>query len=141
MALSFVDAYSKVNSEISIKVDLLEKGIKVTITNILDEMGQGVGAGLRGPLIERLNEMGVSMLTGVKYEHFENDGVVLVTKEGTRKTIPADTIVFAAGLKPCQKLYETIKDKVPEIRCIGDCVKARTIRDAIAEGYQTAVTL
>ncbi len=120
---------------------LAEKGIKVTITNILDEMGQGVGAGLRGPLIERLNEMGVDMLTGVKYEHFENDGVVLVTKEGTRQTIPADTIVFAAGLKACQKLYETIKGKVPGIRRIGDCVKARTIRDAIAEGYRTALTL
>jgi 2,4-dienoyl-CoA reductase-like NADH-dependent reductase (Old Yellow Enzyme family)/thioredoxin reductase len=120
---------------------LAQNGKKVTVTNILDEMGQGVGAGLRGPLIARLVEMGIDLLTSVKYEHFGNDGVVLVTKKGVRTTIPADTIVLAAGLKPCQKDYEEIKNKIAEINLIGDCVTPRTIRDAIAEGYCTALKL
>jgi 2,4-dienoyl-CoA reductase-like NADH-dependent reductase (Old Yellow Enzyme family)/thioredoxin reductase len=120
---------------------LTENGKKVTVTNILNEMGQGMGPGLRGPLLERLVKMGVELLVSVTYDHFGRDGVVLVTKEGIRRTITADTIVLSAGLKPCQQVYEEIKGKVPDIKLIGDCMEARSIRDAIADGYRVALTL
>lgn len=120
---------------------LVENGKMVTITNLLDEMGQGVGAGLRGPLIERLIEMKIDLLTSVKYEYFGSDGVVLKTKDGQQRIIPADSIVLAAGVKPSRKVYEEIKGQISEISLIGDCVESRTIRDAIADGYSTAMKL
>jgi 2,4-dienoyl-CoA reductase-like NADH-dependent reductase (Old Yellow Enzyme family)/thioredoxin reductase len=120
---------------------LVENGKNVTITNLLDEMGQGVGAGLRGPLLERLVEMKVELLAGVKYEYFCSDGVVLKTKDGQQKIIPADSIVLAAGVKPSRKVYEEIKDRISEIYLVGDCVESRSIRDAIADGYSIAMKI
>jgi pyruvate/2-oxoglutarate dehydrogenase complex dihydrolipoamide dehydrogenase (E3) component len=118
---------------------LAEKGKKVTVTNILPEMAEGVSPVLRGYLLDRLVEKGVELLTNVAYDHFGPEGVFLSTKEGTRRTIQADTIILAAGFTPCRQLYEEIKEKVPEIKLVGDCVEARSIRDAIADGYRVAL--
>jgi len=91
--------------------------------------------------LDRLSEKGITLLTGIRYNEVTPGGIVVTTKEGEKKTVKADTIVLAAGAIPEKKLYEDIKDKVPETHCVGDCVVPRTIRDAIADGYHTGLQI
>lgn len=120
---------------------LAEKGKKVTVTRRSSEMASGVGRTLRAFFLGRLLEKGVTLLPEVSYNEITFNGVVVTTKEGEKKTIEADTVVLAAGAIPETKLYESIKGKVPEAYCIGDCVAPRLIRDAIAEGYRVGLKI
>lgn len=117
---------------------LAEKGRKVTVTRRGPEMALGVGASLREQLLKRLDSRRVTLLTGVKYGQITPQGLMLTTKEGEKRTIEADTIVLAAGSSPNRKLFDELVGKVSEIHLVGDCVEARKIRDAIAEGFRAA---
>ena len=77
----------------------------------------------------------------VSYKEINSQGLVVVIKDGTEKTIEADTIVLATGAKPDNALFEELKGKVLRIYQIGDCVEPRKIRDAIDEGFSTALDL
>ena len=120
---------------------LAEKGKKVTVTRRSPEMALGVGRTLRAFFLGRLLEKGVTLIPEIKYNEVTSNGVVVTTKEGEKKTIEADTVVLATGAIPEKKLYQGIKDKVPEAHCIGDCIAPRTIRDAIAEGYRIGLEI
>lgn len=120
---------------------LAEKGKKVTVMRRGSEMALGVGPSLRPFFLNRLSEKGVTLLTEIKYNEVTPDGLAVTTKEGEKKTVEADTIVLAAGSIPDKKLYEELKDKVPEVHCAGDCVEPRTIRDAIADGYRLGLEI
>ena len=70
----------------------------------------------------------------------KKDGVVISTAEGER-TIPADTVVIAAGAKPNNDLYEALKDEIENINIIGDSVAVAKIPEAIRSGYDLAISL
>ncbi|MFC2016303.1 FAD-dependent oxidoreductase [Chloroflexota bacterium] len=120
---------------------LVQKGRKVTLMRRGPEVAQKVGPNIRTPLLSRLKEKGVTMLTDVTYHQATAKGLVVTTKDGERRSIEADTIVLAAGAVPNQRLYQEIKDKVPTVHLVGDCVSPRTILDAITEGHQTGLTI
>jgi len=120
---------------------LAEKGKEVTVTTLLPELALAVHPAFRGQFLNRLDSMGITSLTGVKYEKIIPQGLVLITKEGERKTIQADTIVLAAGSTPNTKLFNELKGKVPEIYLVGDSVKPRNIMEAITDGSRIACQL
>ncbi|TET67448.1 MAG: FAD-dependent oxidoreductase, partial [Dehalococcoidia bacterium] len=120
---------------------LAEKGKKVTVMRRGPEIAAGVGPCLRPFFLDRLSEKSVTLLTEIRYNEVTPSGLVIMTKEGKKKTIEADTIVLAAGSIPDKKLYEDIRGKVPEVHCVGDCVAPRTIRDAIADGYHIGLQI
>jgi pyruvate/2-oxoglutarate dehydrogenase complex dihydrolipoamide dehydrogenase (E3) component len=120
---------------------LAEQRKKVTVMRRGPEMATGVGPSQRPFFMDRLSDKDVTLLAEVRYHEIIPGGIVVTTKEGKKKTIEADTIVLAAGASPEKKLYENIKDEVPEIHCIGDCSAPRTIRDAIADGYRTGLEI
>jgi len=120
---------------------LAERGKQVTVMRRGPEMALGVGPSLRAFFLERLRQKGVTLLPGVSYHQVTAGGIVVTTKEGERKTIAADTIVLAAGSLPEQGLYQELKDKVAEVYRVGDCLKPRTIRDAIAEGFSVGLAI
>ncbi len=120
---------------------LVKHGRKVTIVESAETLGEGVPERKKHPLFRWLKKKGVVMMAGVKYEEITDKGLIIVTKEGERRTLEADTIVPAVPLTPNNKLYETIKDKVAEAYIIGDCAEPKVIIDAVAAGYRVAITL
>lgn len=120
---------------------LIERGKDVTVMRRGPEMALGAGFFLRTSFLDRLLEKGITLITEVKYEEVTPRGLVVTTKEGKREIIEADTIVLAAGAIPNRKLSEELKEKVPEIHLIGDCVKPRTIRNAIADAYRIGLEI
>jgi len=120
---------------------LADTGKKVTMARRGPTMAAAQAPMIREPLVGRLTNKGVTMLTGVRYEEITADGLVITNQEGQKQTIPADTIVLAAGARPNTELLKTLKEKVPEVYQIGDCREPRSLLEALAEGFHTGRNL
>jgi pyruvate/2-oxoglutarate dehydrogenase complex dihydrolipoamide dehydrogenase (E3) component len=119
---------------------LVMKGIKVTMM-VRSSFATKMNPTMGGRILNRLAKWGVTMLAGVTYERFENNSLVIITKEGEHKTIHADTIVIAAGARPNNRLAQALRGHVPEIYSVGDCVEPRNLMEAITEGFNTGRTI
>ena len=78
------------------------------------------------------------MMSGVKYVEITDQGLTIITREGKKQTIEADSIIPAVPLAPDTGLWKSLEGKVPEIYAIGDCREPRLIVDAIADGSRIA---
>jgi 2,4-dienoyl-CoA reductase (NADPH2) len=114
---------------------LVRRGRQVTILETADEIGDGLlEIFIKPHLLNWLDERGVVMLSGVKYEEITDEGLTITTKEGSRQTIAADTIVTALPLVPNTALLESLEGSAPEVYAIGDCNEPRLTVNAIADG-------
>ena len=72
-----------------------------------ETLGEGLPYENPVRLFKWLNEKGMTMLAGVKYERITDEGLVVTTKEGERKTLEADSIIndfaLAARCWPSQQ--------------------------------------
>jgi hypothetical protein len=64
--------------------------------------------------------------------------VVIVDKDGRSSKLENDSVVLALGLNANKELEETLKDVVPEMHVIGDCVEPRKVMSAIWEAFRFA---
>jgi 2,4-dienoyl-CoA reductase (NADPH2) len=117
---------------------LTKRGRKVTIVDTAEVLGEGMVNALMLNLSLWFRRKGVTIMSGVKYVEIADKGLSIITKEGDRQTIEADTIMTAIPLLPNTKLLKSLKRKVPEIYAIGDCREPRLIADAIADGSRIA---
>jgi NADH dehydrogenase FAD-containing subunit len=88
-----------------------------------------------------LAKYNVKIYPQVVYRKINPKGIELTTREGETIFLEADNIVLAAGSTPNNILGESLKGKYLEFAEIGDCVKARKIREAVEEGIWAAVIL
>jgi 2-enoate reductase len=117
---------------------LAQEGKKVTIIEMLDDVLPDVYNVNRTSLLELLEKHRVNILTSTRAHEITESSITISHKNGKSKTFAANTVVLAVGLAPRNQLFPTLKDKVPEIYTIGDCVKARTIKDALWEAFRIA---
>lgn len=73
--------------------------------------------------------------------HRDNQGRCCRSREEGRQTLPADTVVIAAGAKPNNDMYEQLVGKVKNVDCIGDAVKVARIPDAVESAYKLAASI
>lgn len=78
------------------------------------------------------------MLSQVKCDEITDRELTIVTKEGKRQTIEADTIVLAMPLTPNSEPLRALEGKAPGIYQIGDCRESHLILEAIADGSRIA---
>ncbi len=118
---------------------LAQKGKKVTILEMLPEVGADVELFTKVFLLERLAEAGVAIRTGTKVDEITKEGVVS-DKEYLKKgwLDKADTVVIATGIKSNNSLFDSLKGRVKELYVIGDALKPRKMIDAIHEGARVA---
>jgi 2,4-dienoyl-CoA reductase (NADPH2) len=118
---------------------LVKRGREVTVVDTAQEIGYGLLETLVKPhLLIWLAEKGVTMMSQIKYEEINHQGLIITTKEGKRQTIEADTIVTAMPLEPSTELLKKLEGSAPEIYDIGDCKEPNKIIDAIADGSRIA---
>ncbi len=120
---------------------LADKSKKVTVIEMLDDLAAGMERWHKQYLLERLNLLGVTILTKTKAEAAQEKGLVVSTEAGPKQVLTADTIVLSTGVAPNQELYRELSNKVSEIYLVGDCVEPRRIIEAIAEGFLTSQTI
>lgn len=120
---------------------LANQGKKVTIIEVLKRMAGEMGPMVRRRLIDGLREKQVTMLTSTKCEEIKTDSVTVITGEGQKNTIPADTIIMAVGYKTNDALFKALQGKVPELYCIGDSSQPQGIVEATNDGYRIGLSL
>jgi len=117
---------------------LVKRGRKVTIVDTVGQLGEGMPAEDPERLFKWLNQKGATMMAEVKYELITNEGLVIITKDGERKTLKADTIITALSLLPNTDLLKSLEGKATEIYQIGDCREPAFMPEAIADGSRIA---
>jgi len=117
---------------------LTKRGRKVTILEAGDMLGEGMVGVLLGHLMTWFMKKGVPAITGVKEVEITQQGVSIVTRDGKKSSIKADTVVPAIPLSPDLGLFDSLKGKVAEVYAVGDCKEPLLIVDAIGTGSRVA---
>ena len=117
---------------------LIKRGRKVTIIAGTEAIGEGLSRRKQMRLAEWLEEKGTAIFKEARPEEVTEKGLIIMTKDGQRQLVAADTVVPALPYKPNADLYNTLKGKIPEIYLIGDGNNPRLILDAVSEGWTAA---
>jgi 2,4-dienoyl-CoA reductase (NADPH2) len=120
---------------------LVKRGRKVTIMAGSEAIGDGLPRRKQMRLVEWLGEKGAVIITQAKPLEITNKGLTIMTQDGQKQLIEANTIIPAVPYKPNIDLYSSLKDKAPEVYLIGDGSNPRLILDAISEGWNTGVSI
>ena len=115
---------------------LADRGKEVIVVEMLGKIGQDLEHISRMYLKQRINQKGVKIITRTTVKGIDLNGVI-VQDDAKSYLIPSDTVVIATGSKPKDILVSSLKGKIP-LKAIGDCVKCRTILEAVHEGSLAA---
>lgn len=113
---------------------LVKRGRHVTIVEASDQLGEGIPVAMKQRLLDWLAEKGVVMLTGAECQEITEQGIIVRTRDGTVRTVNADTVITALPSLPNPALSKALEGLVPEIYSVGDCGESRLILQAIADG-------
>ncbi len=118
---------------------LADKGLKVTLIEMLDQPAADMGMINRAMLLMRLNQKGVRILPGTTVKEVRGDKSLVVETTGRTDTIGGiDFVVTAVGYRSdseAQALLEKVK--LPYER-IGDCLNVAKMLGAIHQGFLCA---
>lgn len=124
--------------------DLAREGKKVQIVEMAPDIL------MAGPPMPMANGMhlrmllgatGVELLTSTKIAAINDEGAVVETADGEKKTLPADTVILAMGLRPVSSLAADLRGEGMEIFEIGDGRQVVNIMNAVWDGYEVAKNL
>lgn len=112
---------------------LSHKGKKVTIIEMLDEIGSDIGPFNKPATLYYLDNAGVNMVVKTKVQEITDKGVMAIRDNAT-VLYEVDTVVIAVGFTPDTELMRQLSGKISALFPIGDCVESRKIVDAINDG-------
>ena len=124
--------------------DLAREGKKVQIVEMAPDI---LMAGPPMPIANGmhlrmlLGATGVELLTSTKIAAINDEGAVVETADGEKKTLPADTVILAMGLRPVSSLAADLRGEGMEIFEIGDGRQVVNIMNAVWDGYEVAKNL
>jgi pyruvate/2-oxoglutarate dehydrogenase complex dihydrolipoamide dehydrogenase (E3) component len=120
---------------------LADKGVNVTIVEMLDRLMAKASPVQSTRLLERLAEKNATPLVGAKKEEYKDNSLFVTNRQGQTICVPVDTVVIATGAVPNSALYDELKDRVEAIHRIGDCLELRDIASAIKEGFEAGLSI
>jgi 2,4-dienoyl-CoA reductase (NADPH2) len=113
---------------------LFKRGRRVTITESGPELGEGITKEDQFRFFPWLERRGIPTYTEVRYEEVNDKGLVIMTKEGGKKTLEADSIIVTLPLLPNNSIAKDLQGKAPEVHLIGSSKEPGLIYNAIADG-------
>lgn len=121
---------------------LADRGAKVTVVEMLENVARDVGMLEKALLMQRLTEKGVTLLTKTIVREVNPDGDLVLQKDYQQEIITGvKTVVLAVGYRPVTDLEQVLVEKKVPFLKIGDCLEARKVLDAIWEGFLRAYEL
>lgn len=115
---------------------LSEQGKEVTIIEMTDTIGHGIGPTFAGHLFNYLSERNVTLITNAKVHEIKEHEVVLADRR-----IVVDHVIIAAGYAPNNEMIADVKNKFSHVHVVGDVNEPRRIIDATAEGFLAGVEI
>ena len=90
-------------------------------------------------LLKLMEKLKIDSYTDSTITEILENGVV-IDKNGTKETIPCDSVVLAFGYKPETSLFEALKEKV-NVQIVGDCNGVANGFKAVREGFLAALNI
>jgi NADPH-dependent 2,4-dienoyl-CoA reductase/sulfur reductase-like enzyme len=120
-------------------LQLAKDGKKVTIIEMLakDEVLLGWPRGL----IDQLEAFGVEFRTRVKLEAVTATGAAVMDDNRQRYEIPADTVILSMGFRPRTEVVHQFYGLSADVYVVGDCLKPRSVKEAVHDGFNVAVEI
>lgn len=118
-------------------VHLARNGKRVTLCarQDLEELDMDtVDHNNRFMLLNMIKDAGITVLRGTIPVRM-GDGWVVADRKGVEIRIEMDSLVFAGRMFPKNTLQQELQT-MPQVVCIGDCVKPGTIMDAVWGGFK-----
>ncbi len=120
---------------------LAKEGKNVTIIEMLPELAPDASITHRIELLLELGrEKNLQYITSAKCTKAAENNVTYMVGNDT-KEIEADSIIIAAGMKPNFSEAMEFTGIAVKFTGIGDCVRARTVENAIKDAYYAAVNI
>ena len=120
-------------------LQLAKDGKKVTVIDMLDLTS--VQSDWPRGLAEQLQENGVRFLTEMKVDEITDKGITVINDRWERSTIAADSVILSLGFQPRTAVVDQFRNLSPNVYVIGDCRKARTVKEAVHDGFNVAVEI
>lgn len=119
---------------------LADRGCSVILLETLDLPAGDCEPITRVELLDRLNEMGVRILTGVTVQRVsENGQIVITTSEGIEKNFDTERVVMAVGATSNYTLEEGLSGSPFDVVVVGDARCPRGIQEAVFEGWGSVI--
>ena len=123
---------------------LADAGKSVQLVSSTLYIGEALHQYLRNVFLERLYRKNVTLTPQHELAGVDESGAVvlrnLFTNDESRLE-GVDTLVLALGRTASTELYDTLKGTVEALYQIGDCLAARSMEEATAEGMQVGLAL
>ena len=119
---------------------LADRGCSVILLETLDLPAGDCEPITRVELLDRLNEMGVHILTGVTVQRVSKNGqIIITTAEGIEKNFDTERVVTAVGATSNDALEEELSGSPFDVVVVGDARSPRGIQEAIFEGWGSVI--
>lgn len=115
---------------------LAERGAQVQLVDTRADLPFGARPMpvLREYMTAELQKHGAVKHLAERYEHIDDAGFTFVDAHGQSKTLPCDSVIFAAEFRPNDELVHDIRASGHELHVVGDCANPCGILDAIRDG-------
>jgi 2,4-dienoyl-CoA reductase (NADPH2) len=113
---------------------------QVTLVEMLDKVGKDIGKSTRWGMMQEMSRMGVTTVNRATVVEISLEGLK-VEKDGRSETIPADTVVVAAGASSYNPLQKVVEKLGITFKVAGDAGKVALAFDAVHQGYRAGMEI
>jgi NADPH-dependent 2,4-dienoyl-CoA reductase/sulfur reductase-like enzyme len=114
---------------------LAGQGRRVTLLEMLEEVGADMDPLARALLTRRLGQHGVEIHTGTRVLHL-TESAVAAQRGDQEVEFPYETLVMAVGVRSNRDLPDALAGSDVETHVIGDALQPRKALEAIREGFE-----
>ncbi|WP_035589824.1 FAD-dependent oxidoreductase [Hippea jasoniae] len=115
---------------------------KITVIEMLDDIGKDIGKSTRWAELLRLKRAGVEFMVNTTAKSIKENGVVVKTADSRELFIEADAVIIATGYKQENSIAEELKKEFPsKVFVIGDAKKPGKIENAIRDAFEVVLQL
>lgn len=116
-------------------------GRTVTVLEMQDRILADASASYRSRLTRNMNgEAGLTVITGARCTAVGSD-VCYLLSDGTEHTIPADSVVLAAGMRPETDMALGLQSHHYAFYMAGDCRQAGNVQKAVRAAFAAAAVI
>lgn len=117
---------------------LAEKGKKVTVLEMKEEVGEGIYPMVKKLILNRLKELKVDIITNALIKEISG-GKLMYTSKDTYKVVKVEDVVLAVGNLPDTE-FEELKNE-NRYYFIGDCKTVASAVEAIRDGAELSLII
>ena len=125
---------------VELAIHLNMTGKKTTVLEQLREIAPDASPTQRGELFVEVRNSGVKVINFATCTAIE-PGKVTYEHDGVVKTLEADTVILAVGMRPKTAESDSFMGVADYFAAAGDCNKPRILEWATKEGYYAAINL